>query len=86
MPMANQYAYLLEKKLVTPMFVRLRDGPPLPSFNLSKKCKHHFRAKRHTLEECTQLRNFIQDLINNKLIQFDNAVGPNVIPSPCLFI
>lgn len=57
MPMAELYAYLLEKKLVIPVFSRPRDGPPLPSFNLSKKCEHHFGAEEYTLEECTQLRN-----------------------------
>ena len=56
MPMVEFYAYLLEKKLVTPLFVRPKDGPPLPDFNPSKKCEHHFRVKGHTLEECTQLR------------------------------
>lgn len=57
MPMAELYAYLLEKKLMIPVFSRPRDGPPLPSFNLSKKCEHHFGAEEYTLEECTQLRN-----------------------------
>ena len=32
--------------------------------------------------KCWQLRNRIQDLIDNKLIQFDNAAGPNVIANP----
>lgn len=68
MPLAEFYAYLLEKKLVTPIFVRLRDGPPLRSFDPSKKCEHHFRAKGHTLEECAHLRHRIQDLIDNKFV------------------
>jgi len=80
--MVEFYAYLLEKKLVTPLFVRPKDGPPLPDFNPSKKCEHHFRVEGHTLEECTQLRHRIQDLINNKLIQFDNTARPNVITNP----
>ena len=45
MPMAELYAYLLKKKLVTPVFVKLRDCPPSPSFDTSKKCEHHFGAK-----------------------------------------
>ena len=39
-------------------------------------------AKGHTLEECTNLRNRIQDLINKKLVQFNNAAKPNVITNP----
>ena len=68
MPVAKLYAYLLEKKLVTPIFVKPRIGLPLLGFDPSKKCEHHFRAKGHTLEECTQLRHQIQNLIDNKLI------------------
>jgi len=56
MPMAELYAYLLEKKLVTPKFVKPKDSPPLPSFDPSKKCEHHFGAEGYTLEECVQLR------------------------------
>ena len=82
MPIAKLYAYLLEKKLVTPLFAKPRDGPPLPGFDPSKKCEHHFGAKGHTLEECVHLRHRIQDLIDNKLIQFDNMAEPNVITNP----
>ena len=82
MPMAELYAYLLEKKLVTPIFVKPRDGPPLPGFDPSKKCEHHFGAERHTLEECVHLRHRIQDLIDNKLIQFDNTTRSNAITNP----
>ena len=65
MPVAELYAYLLHKKLVTPIFVKPIDGPHLPDFDLPE---HRFGAKGHTLEKCTQLRYQIQDLINNKLI------------------
>ena len=82
MPMAKLYAYLLEKKLVTLIFMKPRDGPPLPGFNPSKKCEHHFGVKGHTLEECAHLRHRIQDLIYNKLVQFDNTAKPNVITNP----
>ena len=66
MPMADLYAYLLERKLVTPMFARPREGHLPPSFDSSKKCEHHFRAEGHTLEEFYQLRDHVQDLIDNK--------------------
>ena len=38
-----------------------------------------FGAKRHTFEEYVHLRHQIQDLIDNKLVQFDNMARPNVI-------
>ena len=80
--MVEFYAYLLEKKLVTPLFAKPRDGHPLPNFNPSMKSEHHFKAKGHTLEECVHLRHQIQDLIDNKLIQFNHTAGPNVISNP----
>ena len=42
MPVVELYAYLLEKKLVTPLFAKPRDSPPLPGFDSSKKCEYHF--------------------------------------------
>ena len=84
MPMVELYAYLLEKKLVTPLFMKLRDDLYPPGFDSSKKYEHHVGAKGHTLEECVQLRYQIQDLIDNKLIQFDNMAEPNVITNPLL--
>ena len=39
-------------------------------------------SEGYTLEECTNLRNQIQDLIDNKLVQFNNAAKPNVITNP----
>ena len=79
MPMLQLYPYLLEKKLVTPLFPRLRDDPLPPGFNPSKKCKLHFRAQGHSLEECTPLKVGVQDLIDNKLLQFEDPSRLNIV-------
>ncbi|KAK9998177.1 hypothetical protein SO802_017780 [Lithocarpus litseifolius] len=81
MLMAELYTYSLEKMLVTPIFAKPKDDP-LFGFDLSKKCEHHFGAKGHTLEECVHLRHRIQDLIDNKLVQFNNTTRLNVIANP----
>ena len=39
MLVADLYAYLLERKLVTPMFSKPREGLPSPGFDPSKKCE-----------------------------------------------
>ena len=52
MPIAELYVYLLEKKLVTPLFGKPRNSLPLLDFDRSKKCEHHFGVERHTLKEC----------------------------------
>ena len=64
---------------MTSLFSRPREGPLSHGFDLSKKCKHHFEVEGHTLEECYHLRDNVQDLIDNKLIQFDNVAIPNII-------
>ena len=82
MPMAGLYAYLLERKLVTSIFSRPSEGPPSLDFDSSKRCEHHFGAEGYTLEECYHLKDHVQDLIDNKLIQFDNAAALNIITNP----
>jgi len=67
---------------VTPIFVKPRDSPHLLSFDPSKKCEHHFGVERHTLVECVHLRHRIQDVIDNKLMQFNNTTESNVITNP----
>ena len=81
-PMSDLYAYLLERKLVTPMFSRPKEGLPSPNFDPSKNYKHHFGAEGHTFEECYHLKDHVQDLIDNKLIQFNNAATRNIITNP----
>ena len=53
MPMADLYAYLLERKLVTPMFYKPREGPSSFGFDPSKKCEHHFGAEGTPLKNVT---------------------------------
>ena len=68
---------------MTLIFSRLSEGPPSLGFDSSKKCEHHFRAEGYTLEECYHLKDHVQDLIDNKLIQFDNNVAAlNIITNP----
>ena len=63
MPMADLYAYLMERKLVTMMFSRPKEGPSVPGFDPSKKCEHHFGAEGNSFEEFYHLRDRVQDLV-----------------------
>ena len=80
--MVDLYAYLLERKLVIPLFQRPKEVPLPPGFDPFKKWEHHFRAEGHTLEECFHLKNLVQVLIDNKLIQFDNTTALNIVTDP----
>ncbi|KAK9997910.1 hypothetical protein SO802_017513 [Lithocarpus litseifolius] len=82
MLLTDLYALLLERKLVTPMFYRPREGPPALGFDSSKKCEHYFKVEGHTFEECYHLKDHIQDLMDNKLIQFNNVSTPNILTNP----
>ena len=59
MPLADLYTYLLERKLVTPVFYGPREGPLVLGFDSSKKCEHHFRPEVYTHEECYHLKDRI---------------------------
>ncbi|KAK9995731.1 hypothetical protein SO802_020417, partial [Lithocarpus litseifolius] len=61
---------------------RPREGPLSPNFDPSKNCENHCRVEGHTLEECYHLKDRVQDLIDNKLTQFDNAATSNIITNP----
>ena len=67
---------------MTPLFTKPRESPFPLGFDPSKKCEHHFGAEGRTLEDCMHLRHQIQDLIDNKLIQFNHTAWPNVISNP----
>ena len=43
------------------------------------KCAYHSSSPGHEADQCWALKNKIQDLIDNKTIQFDPPPMPNVI-------
>ena len=52
---------------------------PFPNYcDLSKKCDYHFGNPRHNLEDCWTLKNKIQDLIDQDILQFLKELAPNI--------
>ena len=80
LPQALQH--LLKAELIS-----LRDPPQNPNtsssqYNPNAKCAYHSNSPGHDTNDCWTLKNKIQDLIDNKTIEFDPLETPNVITSP----
>ena len=84
MSLSQAFQHLLKANLVT-----LRDPPAnpdtsSPKYNLNTKCAYHSDSPRHETDQCWALENKIQDLIDDKTIEFDPPPTLNVITTPML--
>ena len=82
MPLSQALQHLLKAELIT-----LRDPPQNPNtsspcYNPNVKCAYHFNSPEHRTNNYWALKNKIQDMINNKEIEFDPLETPNVITAP----
>ena len=82
MPLSQALRHLLKTNLVT-----LRNPPSnpdisSPKYNPNAKCAYHSNNPGHEADQCLALKNKIQDLIDNKKIEFDPPATPNVITAP----
>ena len=53
-----------------------------PKYNPNTKCAYHSNSPGHETDQFWALKNKIQDLIDNKTIEFDPPPTPNVITAP----
>ena len=82
MSLSQALQHLLKANLVT-----LYDPPPNPNisspkYNPNSKCAYHSNSHGHETDQCWALKTKIQDLIDNKTIEFDPPATPNVITAP----
>ena len=82
MPLSQALQHFLKFELIS-----LRDPPPNPNtaspkYNPNAKCAYHSHSPGHDTNNCWALNNKIQDMIDNKDIEFDPPETPNVITSP----
>ena len=83
MPISQLYHILLKERLVAPILPRRIIDSPSGEFSLLKTCKDHFGCPGHSLEECKPLWGTIQGLIDNNIIQFENATITDSSPTSC---
>uniref|UniRef100_A0A2N9ERD8 Retrotransposon gag domain-containing protein n=1 Tax=Fagus sylvatica TaxID=28930 RepID=A0A2N9ERD8_FAGSY len=78
MPMDELYPRLLEKRLISPVF--LKQSPHL-LHDSSKKCEFHFGRPGHSLEDCHALKNKVQDLVDHGILRINEGSTPR--PTTC---
>jgi hypothetical protein len=76
MPMDELYPRLLEKRLISPVF--LKQSPHL-LHDSSKKCEFHFGRPGHSLEDCHALKNKVQDPVDHGILRINEGSTPSVI-------
>src|SRR3954471_1913374 len=83
-PIPMTYAQVLQHLLQIEK-ITLRDAPNAPvtqspNYNANARCAFHSGAAGHDTERCIALKNKIQDLLDQKIIQFTPT--PNVVNNP----
>ena len=82
MTISQVLPHLLKSNLVT-----LREAPKNPNtasprYNLNAHCAYHSESLGHDRNDCWVLKNKLQDLPEEKEIEFDAPEIPNVITAP----
>jgi hypothetical protein len=80
MPLTELYPILIEKSLISPVVPRPYNGPQRRDFNPNSTCDFHFGEVGHTVENCSQLKHRVQDLIDHGVLKFEGL--PNITTNP----
>ncbi|XP_058785835.1 uncharacterized protein LOC131660590 [Vicia villosa] len=83
-PIPMTYAQVLQHLLKIEK-ITLRDAPNAPdtqspNYNANARCAFHSGAAGHDTERCIALKNKVQDLLDQKIIQFTPT--PNIVNNP----
>ena len=79
MPLSQALQHLLKAELIS-----LQDPPQTPNtsslmYNPNRRYGYHSNSHGHDTNNCWALKRKIQDMINNREIEFDPLETPNVI-------
>ncbi|XP_058774254.1 uncharacterized protein LOC131648520 [Vicia villosa] len=83
-PIPMTYAQMLQHLLKIEK-ITLRDAPSAPdtqspNYNANARCTFHSGAAGHDTERCIALKNKVQDMLDQKIIQFTPT--PNIVNNP----
>src|SRR4051812_39639942 len=56
---------------------------PAPGYKYHARCAYHSNSPGHDTEDCGPLKHKIQDLIDNKIIDFNSTGGPYMANTMC---
>ena len=76
MPMDELYPRFLEKRLISPVF--LKQSPHL-LHDSSKQCEFHFGRPGHSLEHCHALKRKVLDFVDHGILRINEGTTPSVI-------
>ena len=82
MPLSQALQHLLKEDLVTLRNPPQNPNTSSPKYNPNAKYAYHSNISGHNTNDCWALKSKIQDLIDNKVIEFDPPQTPNVITAP----
>ena len=82
MSLSQALQHLLKDNLVTLCYPPSNPNVSLPKYNPNAKCAYHSNNHGHETGQCWALQTKIQDLIENRTIEFDPPTTPNVIIAP----
>ena len=80
MPLTQLYSILIEKNLISPIVPRPYNGPERRDFDQNLTCDFHFGEVGHAVENCQQLKQRVQDLIDHGILKFEEF--PNITTNP----
>ena len=80
MSMGELYPRLLEKGLISPVFL---GQSPYHFHDSSKQCEFHFGRLGHSLEDCHALKRKVQDLVDHRILKINEGSIPSVIIAWC---
>ena len=82
MPLSQALRQLLKAELTTLKDPPQKPNTSFPKYNPNVKYAYHSDSPGHDTDNCLTLKNKIQDLIDNKEIEFEHPKAPNVITPP----
>ena len=79
MTLSQVLPHLLKSTLVTLKEAPKNPNTESPHYNPNARCAYHSESPGHDKNDCWDLKNKVQDLIEAKEIEFDPPKTPNVI-------
>src|SRR3954463_6110525 len=83
MPMSQVLQQLLNQNLITLLPSYSIPTNPAPGYKYHARCPYHSNSPGHDTEDCGPLKHKIQDLIDNKIIDFNSTGGPYMANTMC---
>src|SRR4051812_9012314 len=83
MPLSQALQQLLNQNLITLLPPYSLPTNPAPGYKYHARCAYHSNSPGHDTEDCGPLKHKIQDLIDNKIIDFNSTGGPYMANTMC---